>query len=100
VIVVDDKLVVALVAAASAIVGGVITGVVAPLVKHRLEEKSAAKQRKREQVARWRQMVLEVHHAAEGNINPNDRLQRHPEYLSIEPHLSKRGPKAALTPIG
>ncbi|TDF60132.1 hypothetical protein [Cupriavidus sp. L7L] len=84
----DNTVITALVAAVSAVVGGVITGVVAPVVKHRLEVAVAEKSRKREQIAKWRKMVIEVDGTANGDASPGETLQLHPEYITLEPFLT------------
>ena len=40
--------------------------------------------RKREQISKWRKMIIEVHKG-----RPNSSLQTHPDYLSLEPLLKK-----------
>lgn len=85
----DGKLVLALVAAASAVVGGLITGVLGPVIKHRLEQASAKETRRREQIQRWREMILQIDRECDGNIDVGRTIQLHSEYLSLEPHLSE-----------
>jgi hypothetical protein len=91
----DNTVVIAIVAAASAAAGGVITGVVAPFVKHRLEQATAEKSRKREQIVKWRQMLLDVERATQGNISPGQSLHLHPEFITLEPYLSHAARKVA-----
>ena len=83
----EDKLLVALVAAASAVVGGAISAVLGPIIKHRLEQKSEDSERKRVQIRKWREMLGEVQKDAGGNMNPNPLLHVHPDFLTLEPHL-------------
>jgi hypothetical protein len=85
----EDKLIIAVIAAISAIAGGVISAVIAPFIKHWLEQASTKKTRQREQIQKWRQMLLDVDRVAEGNISPGPQLQVHPDFLSLEPHLSE-----------
>jgi hypothetical protein len=91
----DDKLIIAIVAAVSAILGGIVTGVLAPFIKHRLEQAVAEKERKRLQIAKWREMVLEVDRAAAGNISPGELLHLHAAYITLEPHLTESARRIA-----
>lgn len=86
----DDKIIIAIVAAVSAVLGGLVTAILGPIIKHRLEQSTAEKSRKREQIVKWRQMLLDVDRAAEGNISPEVLLQIHPEYITLEPHLTEQ----------
>lgn len=91
----DEKIIIAIVAALSAVLGGVVTAILGPVIKHRLERAAAEKSRKREQIAKWRQMLLDVDHVAEGNISPGEILQVHPEYITLEPHLTEQARRVA-----
>lgn len=91
----EDKLIIAIVAAVSAMVGGLITSILGPLVKHRLEQSTADRSRQREQIAKWRQMLLHVDRAAQGNSSPGEILQIHPEYITLEPHLTEQARRVA-----
>jgi len=91
----DDKLVLALVAAASAIVGGLVTSVVAPWVKHKLERSHSELARKRKLVADWRQMITEIAGKTDEQDEAQSLLQNHPAFLSLEPHLSEEARRAA-----
>lgn len=91
----DDKIIIAIVAASSAVLGGAITGVVAPFIKHRLEQVATEKARKRGQIAKWRQMLLEVDRAAEGSGSPGRILHLHAEYIALEPFLTEGARKVA-----
>lgn len=91
----DDKLLIALVAAISAAVGGLITSVLAPCVKHRIELKTAEVSRKRQLISDWRQMIIEVTAEAKGSGDVRALLQNHPAFLSLEPHLTDEARRAA-----
>lgn len=91
----EANLITAVVAAASAVVGGVITGIISPYVKHRLERSVAESVRKREQIARWRTMLLEVDRDAAGNASPGPILHLHPDYISLEPYLTEAARRIA-----
>ncbi len=84
----NENIITALFAAASALFGGIVSGVVAPFVKHRLDQAVAEKSRKRDQIAKWRKMVLEVNQVTEGDMCTNESLQIHPEYITLEPYLT------------
>jgi len=84
----NDNIVTAIVASLSAIAGGAMTTIIGPFIKHRLEQASSATNRRREQIEKWRQMLLEVDRAADGDINPGPILQVHPAFMSLEPHLT------------
>ena len=84
----EERLVTAIIACVSAIAGGVISGVVSPFVKHLIEQSAAKSARQREQIAKWREMLLGVNHRAEGNISPGPILHLHPEFITLEPHLT------------
>jgi hypothetical protein len=83
----DSALMIALVAALSAITVGLITAIVGPRVKHRLEEVYEKRKRRQEQIAKWRQMLLEVHRTSGGDADPSGHLFLHPDYTSLEPYL-------------
>lgn len=85
----------ALVAGISAIAGGVISAIVAPYIKHRIDDSVAEKGRRREQIAKWRQMIMEVNQAAEGNISPSEFLQLHADYITLEPYLTPAARRVA-----
>ena len=91
----DDKIIIAVVAAASAIAGGLISAVLGPVVKHWLEEGASEKRRKREQINKWRQMLLDIDRAAQGNVSPGHHLQMHPDYITLEPFLTEDARKVA-----
>ncbi len=91
----DDKLLLALVAAGSAVIGGLITSVLAPWVKHHIELKSAETNRKRQLISDWRQMIIEITKDARGPDETRALLQNHPAFLSLEPHLTEEARRAA-----
>ena len=68
-----DNIYTAIVAAAAAIVGGLITAVVGPLIKHKLEQAAAKQKQRQEQIIKWRQMILDVNRAVDGNLDPSDQ---------------------------
>ena len=83
-----DNIYTAIVAAAAAIVGGLITAVVGPLIKHKLEQAAAKQKQRQEQIIKWRQMILDVNRAVDGNLDPSDQLFIHPDYISFEPNIT------------
>lgn len=85
----DEKLVIALVAAASAIAGGLISAVLGPVIKHRLERSAVERDRRRGQIQRWRDMVLQIDRESGGNIDVGPALQAHPDFLTLEPYLTE-----------
>lgn len=84
----DEKLIIALVAAGSAIVGGLLSTVLGPVIRHHLEQSSAQKDRRRAQIQKWRDMVLQLDRESGGDINVGPALQAHPDFLTLEPHLA------------
>ena len=85
----NDTAVTALIAAISAIVGGFISAVIGPVIKHRLEQSSAKTASRREQIRRWREMVVAIDRVADGDQDVGPLIHIHPEYLSLEPHLTE-----------
>jgi len=85
---VDEKLIIALVAAGSAILGGIISAALGPIIKHWLEQSSSRNDRHRAQIEKWRSMVLQIDQESGGEINVGPALQAHPDFLTLEPYLS------------
>ena len=56
----DDKIIIAIVAAASAVLGVVVTAILGPFIKYRLQQAASETTRNREQIAKWRQMLIDV----------------------------------------
>jgi hypothetical protein len=94
----DEKLIIALVAASSAIVGGLITSVLGPVIKHGLEQSSVKKSRQREQIQKWRNMVIQVDRETDGSIDVGAALQVHPDFLTLEPYLTEEANRAVHAP--
>jgi hypothetical protein len=90
----DEKVLIALVAAGSAVVGGLLTAVVSPWIKYRLERVTNESARKREQIQRWRAMVSAIASACEDDASAAQALQMHPDYLGLEPLLSEEARRA------
>ena len=91
---VNEKIVIALIAALSAIVGGIITSVVSPKIKAKLDYKTKDEERKRALIQEWRKMLLELHTQSNGHANRIASLAKtHPSYLSLEPLLSEEAKK-------
>jgi hypothetical protein len=90
-----DKLLIAFVAAISAILGGLITSVIAPLVKHRLDHSREELQRKRLLLAEWRKMIADIAGKSAEPETVQELLQNHPSFLSLEAHLSDDARRAA-----
>lgn len=91
----NEKVLIAIAAAAAAILGSLLTAVVSPWIKNSLEERRAKReretldiQRRREQIAAWRRMILDVQAQASSLNNVYECLELHPDYLSLEPLLS------------
>ncbi len=89
----NEKVLVSIIAAVSAVLGGILTSVISPYVKVKIEEATREKERKRALIAVWRKMLLEVQSAKEYENEVSQILGVHPSYLSLEPHLSKEGKK-------
>ena len=94
----DEKVILALVATGSAVAGGLITSVVAPIVKHWLERSAVERDRRREQIKRWRSMILEVERLFNESGELGLSLQLHPDFLSLEPHLEGEVQRVAYAP--
>lgn len=91
----NDKLLLSLVAAVSLLVGGLVTSVLAPWVKHRIERKSAEIDRKRQLISDWRQMIIVITNETNNPDEVRALLQNHPAFLSLEPHLTDEARRAA-----
>ena len=91
----DEKVVIAIVAAVSALIGGVITSIVSPWVRYKLERNSAEIDRKRQTIADWREMIAELSNQVGEPQEAQILLQRHPIFQSLEPHLSEEARRAA-----
>ena len=89
----SDNVVIAIVAAVSAIFGGLLTSVFAPLIKDRLDRRTAELARKRALIEEWRKMLLQVDEAAKSTGNVGRQLQTHAKFPSLEPHLTEAGRK-------
>lgn len=85
----NEKIVLAIIVAISAMVGSAISGVISPWIKHRLERKVEESTRKREQIQKWRTMILEVAEKYKSNGDLQQALQLHVDYLSLEPLLDE-----------
>jgi len=86
----DDKAFLALIAAGPAIGGGLLTTVLGPVIKHYLEQASVNKAHKREQIQRWRALVIELHRESGGDLGVGSMIEKHPDFLSLEPHLTEQ----------
>lgn len=85
----NDTLLIASVAAASAITGGLLHAVIGPWIKHRQEQIVAEKSRRRVPLQTWRTMLLQVERNCEHQNDVGQSLQLHPDYMSLETHLRK-----------
>jgi hypothetical protein len=85
----NEKILISIIAAVSAVLGGILTSVISPYVKIKIEESSKEKERKRALIIEWRRMILEVQSSTEYENQVSQNLQIHPSFLSLEPHLSK-----------
>jgi hypothetical protein len=89
----DPNLKITLIAAASAIGGGVITAIVAPHIAWGIEKKKQRLELRRKLVADWRGMinwvVFTYEHQPEGSdASLVEVLERHEDYYSLKPQLS------------
>jgi len=87
----DPTLRLALVAAASAITGGLITGIIAPHIAWGIEKKKQKLAYKRELITRWRDMLGSIIRACNADPNSADyvsRIEEHPSFISLRPQLS------------
>lgn len=89
----EPNLKLALIAAASAIAGGVITAIVAPHIAWGIEKKKQKFELRRKLVADWRRMVnwvvFKYEHQPEGSdASLVEVLESHEDYFSLKPHLS------------
>ena len=89
-----DSIFVTAAMAGSAIAGGFITYVFGPMVKHHLEERSNENQRRREQIQKWRDMLLQIDGKAETSSDVPLLLQTHPDCITLLPHLTPEGRRA------
>ena len=94
----DEKLIIAVVAAVSAVIGGLISTVLGPIIKHRLEQSATDKNRRREQIQKWRDMVLQIDKESGGNLDVGPALQAHPDFLTLEPHLTEEAKRSVYAP--
>jgi hypothetical protein len=88
----DPNLKIALIAAASAIGGGVITAIVAPHIAWGIEKRKQKLDLRKKLVADWRRMinwvVFQYEHQPEGsNASLVEVLEGHEDYFSLKPHL-------------
>jgi hypothetical protein len=81
----DPTLKIALIAGASAIIGGIITGIIAPHVAWGIEKRRDKIANRRRLVANARTMIAE---AAKGKENILESLERREEFHAIKGHLS------------
>lgn len=89
----DPNLKIASIAAASAVVGGVITAIVAPHIAWGIEKKKQRFELRKKLVADWRRMinrvVFQYEHQPEGSdASLVEVLEGHEDYYSLKPHLS------------
>jgi hypothetical protein len=85
-----DATTTAIVAGIAAVIGGGLTAIFGPWVKHSLEQKSTLKSQRREQIRKWRAMLLEVQRDCEYANEVGQHLQLHPDFLSLEPLLKEQ----------
>lgn len=89
----DPNLKIALIAAASAVGGGVISAIVAPHIAWGIEKKKQRFELRKKLVADWRRMinwvVFHYEHQPEGSdASLVEVLESHEDYFSLKPHLS------------
>lgn len=85
----SEYIVIALISASSAVIGGLLTSVVGPLFRHILESRRLEKSRKRDLIGSWRSMVLEIHQNSGRNIDLASDILSHSSFMSLEPYLSE-----------
>lgn len=98
----NEKVIIAIVGLLGAIIGGVLTTYFAPWVKWKIEKSKEElnrepedKDRKRKNIERWRNMLLDVWaQSEETGTSPEVILQTNRDYLDLEPHLSDGGRNA------
>jgi len=90
----EPTLKIALVAAASAIAGGLITGVIAPHIAWGIEKKKQKLAARIELIAKWRKMVQDVQFDF-NNRKTDDRytfeglLNEYDDFFALLPHLNQ-----------
>ena len=89
----NPNLKIALIAAASAVGGGVITAIVAPHIAWGIEKKKQRFKLRKKLVADWRRMIIWVvfqfEHQPEGSdASLVEVLESQEDYFSLKPHLS------------
>jgi hypothetical protein len=77
----------AVVAAIAAIVGGLLTAVVGPLVKHKLELKRADIERKRGKIHAWRELVGSAAREFQEGRSIKAYLESQPSFHDLMGHL-------------
>jgi hypothetical protein len=87
----DPTLKIALVAAASAIAGGFITGIIAPHIAWGIEQKKQRMAYRRELIANWRSTLTMVLKDCESNPDQGyfwRRVEKFASFTSLRPQLS------------
>jgi hypothetical protein len=84
---VDERIVIALVAAASAVAGGLISTVLGPVIKHHLARSAADQDRRRNQIQAWRDMILYIDRQFPNDLDVGLEIQAHGDFLTLEPYL-------------
>jgi hypothetical protein len=85
---VDERIVIALVAAVSAVVGGLISTVLGPVIRHHLAQSAADQDRRRNQIQAWRDMILYIDRHFPNELDVGSEVQAHADFLTLEPYLS------------
>jgi hypothetical protein len=87
----DPTLKIAVVAAGSAMLGGLITGVVAPHVAWGIEKKNQKLAYRRELIDKWRAMLAEAAQQDIGRGKETEKLlaflEKHKDFYSLSPQL-------------
>lgn len=76
------------------VVKGFIDALFGPFIKHYLEQRSISLAEKRVLIKRWRYMVRQVHLDTSPNLDVGRAIQVHPDFTSLEPHISAETKKA------
>lgn len=84
----QDTIIIAIVAALAAVAGGLITGVIAPLVRYKLDRRIETRTTRMESIDRWRKMLADGHdNLSKYGENIGIYIQAHHHYSSLVPHL-------------
>ena len=69
-------------------VKGFVDATFGPVIKHYLEQRAISLAEKRVLIKRWRYMVRQIHLNTAPNLDVGREIQVHPDFASLEPHIS------------